>query len=168
MVQLHDISANNRLSVVYNQTWNFPFSSASSLRLSGTLSYARKKRHIINSLVYYYLCCNDTSHTASAKELRLGTDPRYYVTPCFVVIEIWMPFLFSLGLYVRLPSFWLHILSLPCSSGSSLRTSRATPGSLPDTRVHRTLVSQLALHNKVPAGEYWQYCAINHIICLEK
>lgn len=42
----------------------------------------RVKEHPIrNSLVHYYLCCNDTSHSAGAKELHLGTCPRRCVTP---------------------------------------------------------------------------------------
>lgn len=40
-----------------------------------------KEHPIRNSLVHYYLCCNDTSHSAGAKELHLGTCPRRCVTP---------------------------------------------------------------------------------------
>lgn len=52
----------------------------------------RKKRHIINSLLYYYICCNDTSHTVSAKELRMGMGPKgtmLHLANCAVVIEIY-------------------------------------------------------------------------------
>lgn len=39
-----------------------------------------KEHPIRNSMVHYYLCCNDTSHSAGAKELHLGTCPRRCVT----------------------------------------------------------------------------------------